>query len=160
MKLQLKQLAATFGLIGGLGMAAPAAVAGTDAHFKDADEAIEYRQAVFTLVKAHVGVMGAMVKGKMDYDAAEFAYRAESLKALSNMPLEGFTYPGSDKGDTKAKAAVWKDMDGFKAKMEKFQSDSDALAEAAKAGSLDAAKPAFITTVKNCKACHKDYKNK
>lgn len=157
MKFQWKQLATALGMAGVLGMAAPAAFAET---FKEADDAIEYRQAVFTLVKTHVGVMGAMVKGKKDFDAAEFAYRAESLKALSKMPMEGFTYPGSDKGDTKAKAAVWKDMDGFKAKMDKFESDSAALAKAAASGSMDTIKPAFINTVKNCKACHKEYKNK
>ena len=157
MKLQLKQLTATLGLVSCLGVAAPASLAD---NFKEADDAIEYRQAVFTLVKTHVGVMGAMVKGKQDFDAAEFAYRAESLQALSKMPMEGFTYPGSDKGDTKAKAAVWKDMDGFKAKMDKFESDSTALAKAAASGSMDTIKPAFITTVKNCKACHKEYKNK
>lgn len=127
---------------------------------KDAEGAIEYRQAVFHLVAAHFGQMGAMVKGKKEFSAEEFDYRAESLKALSLMPLEGFTFPGADKGDFKAKPAVWKDMDAFKAKLSTFQEDAAALAEATKSGSMDTIKPAFLKTAKNCKGCHSDFKFK
>ncbi|WP_221794542.1 c-type cytochrome [Oceanobacter mangrovi] len=127
---------------------------------EDAEDAIEFRQSVFHLVGAHTGQMGDMIKGKKDFDAAEFQYRADSMAALAKMGLEGFTYPGSDKGDTKAKPAVWEDMDGFKTKMNKFVSDTAALSAAAKSGNLDTIKPAFMEAAKNCKACHTDYKNR
>ncbi|MGB1092615.1 MAG: c-type cytochrome [Oceanobacter sp.] len=127
---------------------------------KDSDDAIEYRQSVFHLVAAHFGQMGAMVKGKKPFDAAEFQYRAESLDALAKMPLEGFTFPGSDKGHTKAKPEIWTDMDGFKSKLSQFQKDASALAKASKSGDMGSIKPAFGQTAKNCKSCHSDYKNK
>ncbi len=128
--------------------------------FEKAEDAIEYRQSVFSLVATHFGHMGAMVKGKKDFNAEEFAYRADSVKALSKMPLEGFTFPGSDKGDTKAKPAVWSDMSEFKAKLTQFQKDADNLASAAATGSMDKIKPVFGATAKNCKSCHSDFKNR
>ncbi|WP_115719478.1 c-type cytochrome [Gallaecimonas mangrovi] len=128
--------------------------------FDDKDDAIHYRQSVFTLVAAHFHEMGAMVKGDEPFDAKAFQYRAESLAALSKMPLEGFLYPGSDKGDTKAKETVWQKTDEFKAKLAHFQGDAAKLEEAAKTGDMAVIKPAFMATAKNCKACHSEFKNR
>lgn len=128
--------------------------------FEEAGDAIEYRKAVFSLVATHFGAMGDMVKGKKDFDGEEFEYRAESLEALSKMPLEGFTFPGSEKGETKAKPEVWSDMDSFKAKLKQFQEDADNLADVADSKSLDKIKPVFLQTAKNCKSCHNDFKNR
>lgn len=128
--------------------------------FEDADEAIEYRQAVFSLVAAHFGEMGAMVKGKSEFDAKAFAYRADSLEALAKMPLEGFTFPGAEKGDTKAKSAVWKEMDKFKSKLAQFQQDAVDLASIAESGDMGKIKPVFLKAAKNCKGCHTDFKNR
>ncbi|WP_305453276.1 cytochrome c [Oceanobacter sp. 2_MG-2023] len=131
------------------------------AHGNDeVEDAIEYRQAVFHLVAAHFGQMGDMIKGKKDFDAVEFQYRANSLDALSKMPMEGFTVPGSDKGDTKAKPAVWEKPALFEEKMTKFQKDSSALAKAAQSGDMDTIKPVFMEAAKNCKSCHTDFKNR
>jgi cytochrome c556 len=126
----------------------------------DVEDAIEYRQAVFHLVATHFGHMGDMVKGKKNFDAVEFQYRANSLDALAKMPLEGFTVPGSDKGETKAKPAVWEKPELFREKLTKFQKDSSALAKAAQSGNMDTIKPVFMETAKNCKSCHTDFKNR
>ncbi|WKE66482.1 cytochrome c [Gallaecimonas kandeliae] len=128
--------------------------------FDNKDDAIHYRQSVFDLVAAHFHEMGSMVKGDKAFDAKEFQYRAASLAALSKMPLEGFLYPGSDKGDTHAKAAVWEKMDEFKEHLSGFQADAAALEKAAAGGELAAIKPAFMKTAKNCKACHTEFKNR
>lgn len=128
--------------------------------FKDAEGAIEYRQSAFTLIAEHVGQMGAMIRNEKPFDAAEFKYRASSVEALSKMPLEGFNYPGADKGKTKAKPEVWENMKDFTARMSKFQDNAATLAKATASGDLDTIKPAFMDTMKNCKACHTDYKNR
>jgi cytochrome c556 len=122
------------------------------------DDAIEYREAIMGILKWNVKRMGAMVKGQVPFEAKAFAKRAENLAALSQMPLEGFI-PGSDKGDTAAKSEIWKEWDKFKAKMEKFQTESAKLAEVAKTAThLREVAPQFVNTVKQCKACHKRYK--
>jgi cytochrome c556 len=122
------------------------------------DRAIEYRQNVFGLVGWNFSAMSQMVRGQRDWDAAEFTRRAERVAALSKMLDEGFT-PGSDKGaDTEALPAIWANLDDFNAKMADFGREADALAAAARAGDVDAAKAQFAKTGGTCKACHDEYK--
>ncbi|MCY0964825.1 c-type cytochrome [Parathalassolituus penaei] len=128
--------------------------------FKDADEAIEYRQSAFVLIGEQVSQMGAMIRNEKPFDAAEFKYRADSVAALSLMPLEGFMYPGSDKGETKAKPEIWENTEDFSKRLKTFQDQAAALSKAAAGGDLAAAKPAFMDVMKNCKSCHTDYKNR
>lgn len=130
------------------------------AHGSADNDSIEYRQAVFHLVASHFKQMGAMIKGKKPFDAAEFQYRADSVDALAKMPLEGFTSAEAQDGESKAKPAIWKNMDDFKSKLSQFQTDASALAMAAKSGDMSTIKPAFGATAKNCKSCHGDYKFK
>jgi cytochrome c556 len=128
--------------------------------FDEPKDAIEYRQAAFDLIAEHVGQMGAMIRNEKPFDADEFKYRANSVDALSKMPLEGFTFPGADKGQTKAKPAVFENMDDFKSRLKTFQEQAARLAVAANSGDIDTIKPAFMDTMKNCKSCHTDYKNR
>jgi cytochrome c556 len=121
------------------------------------EEAIEYRQAGMEMIAWNFGRMAAMVKGKMPYEAAEFAKRAENVAALSKMSLEGYI-PGSDEGDTDAKAKIWTNWADFKAKMVEFENQAVQLADVAKtATTLEEVKPQFKNTAV-CKGCHKKYK--
>lgn len=121
-----------------------------------AEDAIKYRQGVFTAFRWHFGAMGAMVRGKMEYDAQQFAHHATQLAALTRMPREGFI-DGSDFGDTAAKAELWENLDDVNARFDKLMSDADALL-AVTGGSLDDVRPAFGAVAKNCKGCHDNYK--
>jgi len=121
-----------------------------------AEDAIKYRQGVFTAFRWHFGAMGAMVRGKMEYDAQQFAHHATQLAALTRMPREGFI-DGSDFGDTAAKAELWENLDDVNARFDKLISDADALL-AVTGGSLDDVRPAFGAVAKNCKGCHDNYK--
>ena len=51
---------------------------------KKTEAAIDYRQSVFTAVRWNFGTMGDMMKGKKDFDAAEFSSRADNVAALAN----------------------------------------------------------------------------
>jgi len=121
-----------------------------------AEDAIKYRQAVFTAFRWHFGAMGAMVRGKVDYDAEQFAHHATQFAALTRMPKEGFI-EGSDFGDTEAKAELWENMDDVSARFDKLMVDADALL-AASGGSLDDVKGAFGAVGKSCKGCHDNYR--
>lgn len=123
-----------------------------------AEDAIKYRQAVFTAFRWHFGAMGAMVRGKVDYDAETFAHHATQFAALTRMPKEGFI-EGSDFGDTAAKDELWENMDDVSARFDKLMEDADALA-AASGGSLDQVKGAFGEVGKSCKGCHDNYREK
>lgn len=122
------------------------------------ERAIGYRQDVFGLVGWNFSAMGQMARGDRDFDAAEFARRAERVAQLSKMLDEGFP-PGSDTGaDTEALAGIWTDRADFDAKMADFQREAAALAQVATGADPDATKTQFGTTAGTCKACHDKYK--
>ena len=140
------------------GMAVAMLVMGSLAHAsEEADKAIEYRQNVFNVIKWHFGPMGGMVKGKVDFDAADFARRAELVAALAKMPAEGFG-EGTDMGDTRAKAEIWQNKAKFDEGMSLMAERAAALAEVAKAGDMNTIKPAFGELAKTCKGCHDNFR--
>ncbi|GIU30092.1 cytochrome c [Shewanella sp. MBTL60-007] len=126
-------------------------------NFKEAEDAVHYRQSAFSLIAYNFGDMGAMLKGKKDFNAEVFAMRADNVAALSKLPLEGFI-PGSDKGDTEALAKIWSDKADFDAKMKTFQENAAILATVANSGNKKDLKKAFGNTGKSCKGCHDMYK--
>lgn len=123
------------------------------------EDAIKYRQGVYRVMGWNFGSMAAMAKGKIPYDKEAFARSAEIVAFMSKLPLEGFT-PGSETGDTKAKADIWLDMDDFKAKLQKMQKEVAALEKVAKTGTFEAAKVQLGEAGSACKDCHDKYRNK
>lgn len=123
------------------------------------EDAINYRQAAFTLIKGNFVPMGAMVKGEMPFDSTAFAEHAANVAAVAGMADDGFI-DGSDMGDTKAKAAVWEDRAEFDEQMQEFQKLTQELAAVANGGNMDEIKPKFAAVGKTCKSCHDDFKSK
>ncbi|SIQ57213.1 c-type cytochrome [Marinobacterium stanieri] len=147
----MKKIAA-MGLAGALAMASTVAVA------VKPEDAIDYRQGVFQAIKWHFGTMGAMVKGKMDYDADDFTRRAEIVSQLSHLPWEGFV-EGSYSGDTDALPAIADNWDKFEGGSNMLMEKTAALATAAKTGDMDQIRPAFGEVGKTCKGCHDNFKD-
>lgn len=124
------------------------------------EDAIKYRQAVFTAVRWHFGPLAAMAKGQMPYNKDEAVRHADLLAALARMPLEGFG-AGTDAGaETKAKAEIWQKQDKFKNGMVQMEKETTKLAEAARTGDLSALKAQVGATGKSCSSCHDDFKTK
>lgn len=142
-----------------VGMVSAVLMGSTLALATDVEEAIEYRQGVFNTMKWHFGPMAGMVKGKIDFDAAEFSRRAELVAVLAKMPNEGFI-AGSDLGETDAKSEIWESKDKFDAGMDALAKNAAALADAAKSGDMNIIKPAFGELGKTCKGCHDDFREK
>ena len=126
---------------------------------KAQEDAAEYRQSTFKMVGHHSGVIGNMVKGKGDFDAAAYTKNAEALAAISMLAPTGFEVEGTSDG-SRAKAAIWEDKKAFDEKMTAFQVASAALVEAAKSGDEKTAKAAYGDVGKTCKGCHTDYRSK
>jgi cytochrome c556 len=127
-----------------------------NAQAADVDNAIEHRQGVFSAMKWYFGPMGAMIKGDMPYDQAEFTRRAEQLAKLAPMAEEGFV-EGSAEG-TEALPAIWEDMDTFSGGFDKLESTTAALVEASMSGDMAQIKPAFGDVAKTCKGCHDNFR--
>ena len=129
------------------------------AQFKNADAAIEYRQGALPVMDNHYDRIGAMVKGKVPFDAAVAQANADLVVTLARLPWSAFI-DGSDKGDTNARPEVWSQPDKFKAAAQRLQDATVKLAEAAKSGKPDALKTAFNATSDACKSCHDDFRKK
>lgn len=143
-----------------LGAALSAVTFGASANsvFKEPSDAIEYRQAAFSMISVQIGDMGDMLKGKVPFDAERFQKRADNAAALAKMPWEAFL-EGSDKGDTAALPEIWSDNETFMKKATAFQQYADELAAAAKTGDKKLIASAFGPWAKGCKDCHKSFKD-
>lgn len=133
-------------------LSAPAA-----AQFAKAEDAIKYRQGALFVLGQHFGRLGAMVQGKIPFDAKAAQDNAEVVLNMSKLPWAGFG-PGTEGG--KAKPAIWKEQAKYKEHADKFEAEAVKLAAAAKTGNLDNLKAAFGDAAGTCKACHDAYRNK
>ena len=149
-----KLFAAAVATAAGLAAATPAL-----AQFKNNEAAVEYRQSAFTVMGEHFGRIGAMVQGKVPYDAAVAAHDAAIVAFMSKLPYAGFVEgtAGTKKGSPKP--VVWTERAKFDAAAKKMQDEAAKLAEVAKAGDPAALKSAFTSTAGACKACHDDFRN-
>ena len=140
------------GLLTGLVSTLPA-----QAQFAKAEDAIKYRKAGLTVMATHFGRLGAMAQGKVPFDAKAAAENADVLAVVSKLPWTAFG-EGSDKGETRAKAEIWKESAKFKEVLDKNQVEIGKLVAAAKTGNLDSLKAAFGSAAPTCKACHDHFR--
>jgi len=126
------------------------------------ESAVKYRQGAFSMIGWHIGPLGAMAKGEMDFDAAVFAANAQAIADLAKYPENAFPEgSSSDSVETRAKPEIWSDADGFGEKLEALKTASSELATvSAGASSFDDVKAAFGALGKSCKGCHDDYRHK
>jgi cytochrome c556 len=122
------------------------------------EEVIEYRRAAMTMIGWNFAPMSAMAKGKIPFDAKEFAKHAERIATTAPQVLEGFA-KGSDKGaETDAKADIWTHFDDFQSKLTDLVNESKATSEVARGGDEAKVKEQFKKLGGTCKACHDKYK--
>ncbi|WP_151636765.1 c-type cytochrome [Noviherbaspirillum aerium] len=129
------------------------------AQFAKPEDAVKYRQAAFTLLGAHTGRVGAVVKGEKPYDKASVEADVAVMEMVSKLPWTAFPQ-GSEAANSKAKPEIWKEQDKFKAAADKMQAEVGKLSAASKSGDLNAIKTAFGAVGQSCKACHDNYRNK
>ena len=134
-------------------LAAPAA-----AQFAKPEDAVKYRQSALFVMSQHVGRIGAMVNGRVPYDANVAIENAEVVATVSKLPWAGFG-PGTDKISQKAKPEIWTEQAKFKEHNEKLVSETGKLLAAAKTNNLDNLKVAFGSTAGTCKACHDAFRS-
>ena len=145
-------IAATAALVA---MASPAS-----AQFAKPEDAIKYRQSSLSVMGTHFGRIGAMVNGRVPFDAKVAADNADIVATMAQLPWAAFG-PGTDKGaTTRAKAEIWTEQAKFKELSDKMIAETTKLQAAAKTGNADTLKAAFGATGATCKACHDNYQAK
>ena len=147
---------ASFAIVATVAMlAAPAS-----AQFAKPEDAVKYRQSALFVMGQHFGRIGAIVNGRVPYDAKAAVDNAEVVAEMAKLPWAGFG-PGTDKvTPTKAKAEIWTEQAKFKEHNEKLVGETSKLLAAAKTNNLDNLKVAFGSTAGTCKACHDQFQSK
>jgi cytochrome c556 len=128
------------------------------AQFAKPEDAAKYRQGALFVMGQHFSRIGAMVNGRVPYDAKAALENAEIVAEMAKLPWAGFG-PGYDKvTPTRAKGEIWSEQAKFKEHNEKFLAESAKLLAAAKTNNLDNLKAAFGPAASTCKACHDAYR--
>jgi cytochrome c556 len=127
------------------------------AQFQKAEDAIKYRQSVFTVMSTSFAKIGAVVKGEAPYNKDEVAKNAAIVAMLSTLPWQAFG-PGTEGG--KAQPEIWSENAKFKGAGDKMQLAVASLNTAAQSGDLESIKKAFAAAGQTCKTCHDDFKKK
>lgn len=131
------------------------------AQFAKPEDAIKYRQSALSVMGTHFGRIGAMVNGRVPFDAKVAADNAEIVAEMAKLPWVAFG-AGTEKGaiPTRAKPELFAQPAKFKEYNEKLIAESVKLVTAAKTGNADSLKAAFGATAGTCKACHDDFQAK
>ena len=127
------------------------------AQFQKPEDAIKYRQSVYTVMANSFGKIGAVVKGEAPFNKEDVAKNAAIVQMMSTLPWQAFG-PGTEGG--KAQPAIWSENAKFKAASEKMQLAVVDLNKAAQSGDLENIKKAFGAAGASCKNCHDDFKKK
>lgn len=125
------------------------------AQFAKPEDAAKYRQNSLFVMGQHFGRVGAMVAGRVPYDAKVAQENIDIAVAMSKLPWAGFT-GGAE--SPKAKAEIWKESAKFKELGDKMQAELVKVQAAAKTNNLDNIKAAFGPAGATCKACHDAYR--
>ena len=126
------------------------------AQFAKPEDAIKYRQSALTVMANHTGRIGAMVAGRVPFDAKVVQDNAAVIATVAALPWAGF---GAGIEGGKAKANIWTEAAKFKGNSDKLAADAVRLDAAAKSGNLDQVRTAFAAYAGNCKTCHDDFRN-
>ena len=123
--------------------------------------AVKARKAHMQLYAHNIGILGAMAKGEVEYNADAATAAASNLAAVAQLNQASYWTPGTstaELGDeTRALPAIW--QEGSTAAQIGGQMAEAAVALAAVAGNgADAIGPALGPVGQACGSCHKAYR--
>lgn len=138
------------GLLAAIGASMPALADTTPEDAKD------YRAAIMTTLRGHIGAASMIVRGLVDHDDQLLAH-AEGL-ANSAHELEHIFPEGSAVDDSEALPAIWEKPDEFQAAIDKMVSATEAFEEAAAGGDEATIGAAFREVGMSCRGCHDNFR--
>jgi cytochrome c556 len=129
------------------------------AQFQKPEDAVKYRQSSMTVMANHFGRIGAMVQGRVPFDAATANANAEVVAMMSKLPFIAYVEGTAGTAKGGASAAIWTKRAEFDAAASKMQEEVAKLLAAAKTNNLDNIKTAFGGVGQSCKGCHDNFRN-
>ncbi|MGR3453337.1 c-type cytochrome [Pseudooceanicola sp.] len=122
--------------------------------------AVEARQSLMHLYAFHLGPLGAMAKGDMEYDAEMATVAATNLASLAALNQMALWPEGTDNESiegTRALPAIWEEGSDIGQIVGDLQTATAALAETAGDG-VEAVRAGLGPVGGACGACHKAYR--
>lgn len=120
------------------------------------------RQGMMRIMALNMGVLGAMAKGEIAFDAAQAQAAADTMVAVSGIH-QGILWPAGsgmdDSTTSEALAAVWEKPGDFAARWSALGEAAKGLQSAAGAGQA-ALGPAMGMAGKACGGCHETFRKK
>jgi len=127
----------------------------------DFDRQIKARQATMQLYAFNLGILGAMAKGDMDYNADQASAAAADLQALANLNGGAMWPQDSDMaknpGITWAKPDIWTTYPKIAEKSKALKEATAKMAAAAGSG-IDGIRTNIGAVGGSCKSCHDDFR--
>ncbi len=119
---------------------------------------IKYRQKVMSSIGAHIGSIGAVLKGEVSY-TGHVAAHARAMHDASLM-IDDIFPKGSGVGETRAKPEIWQNWAKFEAAAKALQTATKELARIAEAGDMAAVGGQMKKVGEACGGCHKPFRKK
>ena len=120
------------------------------------EDAKDYRAAVMTAFRGHIGAASMVVRGLVDNDG-QLVGHAEAMSSLA-AELENVFPEGSDVGESEALPAIWSNPDAFAAAVQATVDATAAFEEAAASGDAAAIGQAMRGVGMACRGCHDDFR--
>ena len=150
----LRPLGAAALLSVGLAFALPAAA--EEVPMEKVEQAIKYRQNVMSAMSGLLGTAVGQLRDGFAF-GPDINGVAAGLEAVT-MDIAALFPEGTDLGETKAKAEVWSDSEGFSDKSKQAADAAKAFSEAVKSGDKTMMLQAFKGVGDSCKGCHEAYR--
>jgi len=122
------------------------------------EDAVEYRQAAFQVIRFQFGAMAQMIRGEREYTNEEFQRRAQAMHTLIPLAHEGFIDTTRNESGSRTADRLWDERERFDLIMARFESDTAELVKVAAEGSKRQVRNQFREAMRHCKACHDQYR--
>ena len=120
-----------------------------------AKRAVETRQSVLHLMGWNMAPLGAMARGRIEFDAERVETNAGRLLALSRMMSDAFAADTrANDVDTEALDVIWEKPDEFAGKIENTIGASEQLVAVAETGNEGDMRKAIGDLGSSCGSCH------
>ena len=128
------------------------------AEFAKPSQAVHYRQSAFYVMGHHTAILGAMLEGRIPFNAQRALSEARIIAFMSQLPWRAFG-PGTATRRSDAKASIWHEQQRFQDDARNLEEMTPKLVAAVQTGHLDQMRVVFGQTAKTCKSCHDSFRN-
>lgn len=120
------------------------------------EDALDYRKAVMTAMRGHIGAASMIARGLVDNDG-HLVGHARGL-ADGAREMERIFQEGSSVGESEALPLIWEEPEAFAEAVSKLQEATAAFLAAAESGDGEAIGAAFRNVGMSCRGCHDRYR--